>query len=158
MNGSVIRYRSSLQLKRKIAANLKTEEPHVKLCAHSGGIKRGIAIPLLSLRVRVHRERGSRNPLSLCDSLVTFCSHRKSPCGAYRIGFSKNFHSERRALLLRYLYICCLYTDGVTPSRRLNTAMKLLIFMYPVSSAICEMLLFVSRSSSFASAIFLRFM
>ncbi len=49
-----------------------------------GGSRRGIAIPLLSLRVRVHRERGSRNTLSLCDSLVTFCSHRKSPCGAYR--------------------------------------------------------------------------
>ena len=47
-----------------------------------GGIKRGSAIPLLSLWVRVHRERGSRNTLSLCDSLVTFCSHRKLPRGA----------------------------------------------------------------------------
>ena len=44
-----------------------------------GGSRRGIAIPLLSLRVRVHRERGSRNTLSLCGSLVTFCPHRKSP-------------------------------------------------------------------------------
>ena len=50
----------------------------------SGGSRRGIAIPLLSLRVRVHRERGSRNTLSLCDSLVTFCSHRKSPHGVTR--------------------------------------------------------------------------
>ena len=48
----------------------------------SGGSRRGIAIPLLSLRVRVHRERGSRNTLSLCVSLVTFSTARKSPCGA----------------------------------------------------------------------------
>ena len=128
-------------------------------------------------RVEVFRRRGKRNPRLLNDSLVTFCSHRKSPCGAFRSWFQQKFsfrtplsevhtrsrspqksNSERRAPLLSYLYICCLYTDGVTPSKRLNTAMKLLIFMYPVSSAICEMLLFVSRSSSFASAIFLRFM
>ena len=48
----------------------------------SGGSRRGIAIPLLSLRVRVHRERGSRNTLSLCVSLVTFSTSRKSPRGA----------------------------------------------------------------------------
>ena len=36
----------------------------------------------LSLRVRVHRERGSRNTLSLCASLVTFSASRKSPRGA----------------------------------------------------------------------------
>ena len=35
----------------------------------------------LSLRVRVHRERGSRNTLSLCASLVTFSASRKSPHG-----------------------------------------------------------------------------
>ena len=47
----------------------------------SGGSRRGIAIPLLSLRVRVHRERGSRNTLSLCASLVTFSASGKSPHG-----------------------------------------------------------------------------
>ena len=35
-------------------------------------------------RVEVFRRRGKRNPRLLNDSLVTFCSHRKSPCGAYR--------------------------------------------------------------------------
>ena len=50
----------------------------------SGGSRRGIAIPLLSLRVRVHRERGSRNTLSLCVSLVTFSTSRKSPHGVTR--------------------------------------------------------------------------
>ena len=34
------------------------------------------------LRVEVFRRRGKRNPRLLNDSLVTFCSHRKSPRGA----------------------------------------------------------------------------
>ena len=33
-------------------------------------------------RVEVFRRRGKRNPRLLNDSLVTFCSHRKSPRGA----------------------------------------------------------------------------
>ena len=115
-------------------------------------------------RVEVFRRRGKRNPRLLNDSLVTFCSHRKLPCGAYRSWTLQKFYSEHPSPAARpcarpvYLYICCLYTDGVTPSMRLNTAMKLLMFMYPASSAICVMLLFVSRSSSFASATLRRFM
>ena len=46
------------------------------------GFQRGIAIPLWLLRVRVHRERGSQNTLSLCASLVTFSASRKLPRGA----------------------------------------------------------------------------
>ena len=79
-----------------------------------------------------------------CDTAKRFTKHARS-------------RSNSRSHPV-YLYICCLYTDGVTPSMRLNTAMKLLMFMYPASSAICVMLLFVSRSSSFASATLRRFM
>ena len=116
----------------------------------------------MSLRVRVHRERGSRNTLSLCDSLHTFCSHRKHAHGvtsswSLRKAISKRSIPQSISRSV-YLYICCLYIDGVTPSMRLNTAIKLLMFMYPASSAICVMLLFVSRSSSFASATLRRFM
>ena len=50
----------------------------------SGGSRRGIAIPLWLLWVRVHRERGSQNTLSLCVSLVTFSTSRKSPHGVTR--------------------------------------------------------------------------
>ena len=138
---------------------------NVKHCTNlRGGSRRGIAIPLLSLRVRVHRERGSRNTLSLCDSLHTFCSHRKYAHGVTGSSILQKVISKSAASLGRtpapavYLYMCCLYTDGVTPSMRLNTAIKLLMFMYPASSAICVMLLFVSRSSSFASATLRRFM
>ena len=53
-----------------------------KHCTISRGVSKGGRGPLLSLRVRVHRERGSRNTLSLCASLVTFSASRKSPSGA----------------------------------------------------------------------------
>ena len=147
----------SLFLQKSLSAMLS-------IAPTSGGSRRGIAIPLLSLRVRVHRERGSRNTLSLCDSLHTFCSHRKYAHGVTGSSILQKVISKSAASLGRtpvpavYLYICCLYTDGVTPSMRLNTAIKLLMFMYPASSAICVMLLFVSRSSSFASATLRRFM
>lgn len=48
------------------------------------GVSKGGRGPLLSLRVRVHRERGSRKTLSLCASLVTFSASRKSPHGVTR--------------------------------------------------------------------------
>ena len=65
---------SSLFLQKSLSAMLN-------IAPSSGGSRRGIAIPLLSLRVRVHRERGNRNTLSLCVSLVTFSTSRKSPHG-----------------------------------------------------------------------------
>ena len=115
-------------------------------------------------RVEVFRRRGKRNPRLLNVSLVTFSTSRKSPHGVTGSSILQKVISKSAASLGRtpvpavYLYICCLYTDGVTPSMRLNTAIKLLMFMYPASSAICVMLLFVSRSSSFASATLRRFM
>ena len=115
-------------------------------------------------RVEVFRRRGKRNPRLLNVSLVTFSTPRKSPHGVTGSSILPKVISKSAASIGRtpapavYLYICCLYTDGVTPSMRLNTAMKLLMFMYPASSAICVMLLFVSRSSSFASATLRRFM
>ena len=115
-------------------------------------------------RVEVFRRRGKRNPRLLNVSLVTFSTSRKSPHGVTGSSILPKVISKSAASIGRtpapavYLYICCLYTDGVTPSMRLNTAIKLLMFMYPDSSAICVMLLFVSRSSSFASATLRRFM
>ena len=90
--------------KRKITANLNTEVLHVKLRIYSGGIKRGIAIPLLSLRVRVHRERGSRNTLSLCVSLVTFSTARKSPHGV--TGSKMLYRAIQKAALPDLRYVC----------------------------------------------------
>ena len=116
-------------------------------------------------RVEVFRRRGKRNPRLLNVSLVTFSTSRKSPHGVTGSSILQKSHIKKRSIARPnsrsrsvYLYMCCLYTDGVTPSMRLNTAMKLLMFMYPASSAICVMLLFVSRSSSFASATLRRFM
>ena len=84
----------------------------------SGGSRRGIAIPLLSLRVRVHRERGSRNTLSLCVSLVTFSTSRKSPHGVTGSSILQKVISESAASLGRtpapapfiYTYAACIPT------------------------------------------------
>ena len=45
-------------------------------------------------RVEVFRRRGKRNPRLLNDSLVTFCSYRKSPCGAYRSWTLQRIHCK----------------------------------------------------------------
>ena len=45
-------------------------------------------------RVEVFRRRGKRNPRLLNDSLVTFCSHRKSPRGATGSETLRKFYLE----------------------------------------------------------------
>ena len=71
----------------------------------------------LSLRVRVHRERGSRNTLSLCDSLHTFCSHRKY---ARRATGSESMqaaliYSHKKAPLVFQEELSAKLTEGIKP-------------------------------------------